>query len=118
MIDGRPLVGALCAALLVAACQSGSDLPEWSPSDHDNNEKPTRQVTGDVAPGSEDDTLVDVAWQQNCATCHGPAGRGDGPQSRMFRVSDLTNPDFQNNNSDEDIAAVIRKGRKDRKSVV
>ena len=87
------------------------DVREWTPQDHGNNSNNSRQVTGSAAPGEEDDTLIAVTWRQNCTRCHGPTGRGDGPEGRMVRAGDLTKADFQNRASDEDIAKVIKKGR-------
>lgn len=58
-----------------------------------------------------DPMLVDVAWRQNCAPCHGPVGRGDGPQGPMVRAPDLTRADWQANITDEEMAATIRKGK-------
>ncbi len=99
------------AGVVYLGCNSG-DVQEWRPSDHDNNDNPNaRQVSGSVAPGQEEDTLIDVTWRQNCARCHGMSGRGDGPEGRMLRVRDLTDPAFQDKMSDEEIAAVIKQGR-------
>jgi cytochrome c oxidase cbb3-type subunit 3 len=68
-------------------------------------------VSGTVAPGQEEASLIAVTWRQNCARCHGMAGRGDGPDGRMLRTPDLTRSDFQERYSDAEIAAIIKKGR-------
>jgi cytochrome c oxidase cbb3-type subunit 3 len=91
---------------------STSDVSEWTPQDHHNNDKPNaRQVTGTALPGEEDTTLAEVAWRQNCVRCHGMVGRGDGPEGRMLRVRDLTDPAFQAKMSDEELTTVIKRGR-------
>ena len=55
--------------------------------------------------------LLDMAWRKNCATCHGSAGRGDGPQGAMVRAPDLSRPDWQEKVSDDEIATTIRNGK-------
>jgi mono/diheme cytochrome c family protein len=109
---------ALAVALALSACDrapSPSGLPEWTPADHeqapgkesgaagDQAGKPSRGAKGS-AGGS---AVVEATWRQQCATCHGPAGRGDGPQGPMFRAPDLG----QSKASDDEIAAVIREGK-------
>lgn len=101
----------LVAALLVGCNDDPGPVREWTPADHTHNERPTGQVVGTAAPGEEDATLVAVTWRQNCAVCHGRAGRGDGPQGRMLKVPNLARPDFQSSYSDEQIATVIKQGR-------
>ena len=55
--------------------------------------------------------LIELAWKRNCLTCHGQIGHGDGPQGPMVRAPDLTRAEWQQNISDEEIAANIRKGK-------
>lgn len=111
---GGPVVFLLaqCAALALVGCDRGpSEVREWKPDDHDQPPAAPGQVT--ARPGTEgvDPTLIDLAWRRNCATCHGAVGRGDGPQGPMVRAPDLTRPDWQANISDEEMAAIIRKGK-------
>ncbi len=101
----------LAAALLVGCNDDAGPVREWTAADHTHNERPTGQVVGTAAPGEENATLVAVTWRQNCAVCHGRAGRGDGPQGRMLKVPNLARPDFQSGYSDEQIANVIKQGR-------
>jgi mono/diheme cytochrome c family protein len=56
-------------------------------------------------------TLVEVTWRNQCASCHGPIGRGDGPQGPMVRATNLTLPEWQAKVSDQEIADVIRNGK-------
>ena len=48
---------------------------------------------------------------QTCNTCHGPLGKGDGPQGSLVKAPDLTRPDWQAKVTDEEIAARIRSGK-------
>lgn len=123
-LSSLPVAGCLAAALalgaLLAGCgQPSGEVREWAPTDHDQpasvqNAAPPRPGAATKpapAPAGNDDELVELAWQRNCATCHGPRGRGDGPQGAMMRAQDLTLPEWQNKVSDADITEVIRKGR-------
>jgi len=109
---GASLVVSFIGLAFLPACDRGpSQVREWTPNDHDQPASAPGQVT--ARPGTEgpDPTLVDLAWQRNCATCHGAVGRGDGPQGAMVRAPDLTRATWQENISDEEMAAVIRKGK-------
>ncbi|UQA56528.1 c-type cytochrome [Polyangium aurulentum] len=107
------LLLSLCAAIAIVGCDK-RDVREWQPSDHD---QPPGQQAGQVAPrpastgeqGNQE--LVEIAWQRNCATCHGQRGRGDGPQGPMVRAPDLTRAEWQSRVGDAEIVEVIRKGR-------
>jgi hypothetical protein len=105
-------LAALTVLVWLTACDRGpSEVREWTPDDHDQPGSAPGQVT--ARPGSDgpDPTLIDLAWKRNCATCHGAIGRGDGPQGPMVRAPDLTRTDWQERISDDEIAAVIRKGK-------
>jgi mono/diheme cytochrome c family protein len=56
-------------------------------------------------------TLVEVTWRNQCASCHGLIGRGDGPQGPMVHATNLTQPEWQAKVTDQDIADVIRNGK-------
>lgn len=55
--------------------------------------------------------LAEMTWGRQCQSCHGPDGRGDGPQGASVRASDLTKKEWQAGVSDEQMAAVIRSGK-------
>jgi mono/diheme cytochrome c family protein len=55
--------------------------------------------------------LVDLAWRQQCTTCHGASGKGDGQMGPMVRAPDLTNGDWQATVSDADMATIIKNGK-------
>ena len=109
------LLFVIAPALLLAglsACDRGpSDVREWTPNDHDQPASAPGQVSARQAGEGPDPTLIDLAWKRNCATCHGPMGHGDGPQGPMVRAPDLTRADWQQNISDDEMAAIIRKGK-------
>lgn len=106
------LAASMASLSLLVGCDSApSDVREWSASDHDQPASAPGQVS--ARPGGEgpDPMLLDMAWRKNCATCHGPAGRGDGPQGSMVRAPDLTRADWQEKVTDDEIAATIRNGK-------
>lgn len=109
-------MGLVLSAWCSACNETPADLREWRPSDHDHTANPNAdqvQVTdaGSSEPGHGLDDVTVVAWQQNCTTCHGTLGRGDGPQGPMLHAADLSRSDWQAATSDEAIAATIRLGR-------
>lgn len=58
---------------------------------HASGEMPTTfELRGDALAG-------EPLYQRHCASCHGPAGRGDGPQGRAF---DPGPPDFTASGAD------------------
>ncbi|MFO0758695.1 MAG: cytochrome c [Byssovorax sp.] len=106
----------LAVAALLGACNPPTgEVREWSADDHDQpasvqNAAPARPKSS-AAPPMSNEELVELAWQKNCASCHGPTGRGDGPQGAMMRAADLTRADWQGKVSDSEMADVIRNGR-------
>ena len=111
----------LATAVLAAACDSAPpDLREWKASDHDRVDQPAGKAARpsrlSPAPSSSAAanptlTLVEVTWRNQCASCHGPIGRGDGPQGPMVHATNLTHPDWQSKVSDQEIADSIRNGK-------
>ncbi|HVY27347.1 MAG TPA: cytochrome c [Polyangiaceae bacterium] len=108
-----------CLLLTLACNERPSDLREWKPSDHAQEESPNaaaqqNQVdptkeAANAIPGLEDVTIV--AWQQNCTQCHGQLGRGDGPRGPMLKATNLSDPAWQSARTDEQIAQVIKLGK-------
>ena len=102
------------AAFLAAACDRppSKDLTEWTPADHEGEQRQgpsAKQGAKGDAGGTP--ALVEIAWRNQCANCHGESGRGDGPQGPMFHAADLTNADWQGKVKDADIAASIQNGK-------
>jgi len=105
----------LCGLALAGCEREAPDLREWGPGDHDHttNPGPAQVPEKSTSPGSMhgiDDVTI-AAWKQRCVQCHGPLGRGDGPQGPMVRASDLTRADWQASVSDEEIIGTIKNGR-------
>jgi len=61
-----------------------------------------------ASPADEAKALV----QNRCASCHGPGGKGDGPNAATLPVKprDLSQKEWQKSVSDAQIRAVIVKG--------
>lgn len=99
-----------------AACDrapSAAGLAEWSPVDHDQEPgrpPPSTQGTRAADAGGTP-ALVEVAWRNQCSSCHGASGHGDGPQGPMFKAPDLAREDWQAKVKDDEIAATIRDGK-------
>jgi mono/diheme cytochrome c family protein len=113
---------AICAALaLLVASAAGCDRPpsadslkEWTQTDHhstDDDKLSGAQVPAAASKGGDVAQLVDITWRQQCSTCHGPMGRGDGQMGPMVQAPDLTRAAWQASLSDAEMAAVIRTGR-------
>jgi len=101
--------------MLLVACDRppSVDLKEWTAADHDGEQKgaaanPKQGAKTDAGSGL---ALVEAAWRSQCATCHGPSGKGDGPQGAMFKAADLGRAEWQSKVSDEEIAQTIKNGK-------
>jgi mono/diheme cytochrome c family protein len=111
------------AVVLLAACDSppaASTLPEWTPSDHDRTEESARAAqqagatpaaNGGAARPQGPDPVLEAAWSEQCAACHGTMGRGDGPTGPMVHAKDLTSAEWQATVTDKQIAAAIMAGK-------
>jgi len=99
----------------LASCEPAPvDVREWNAADHRQPAgagQGKRQVAATDDKAAAEQTLADVTWTKRCASCHGPIGRGDGPQGPMLKAPDLTRDDWQAKVSDAQIAEVIRTGR-------
>ena len=115
----RPVLAAVCLLGLLAACESApaaSSLTEWTPADHhsSDDEKASGQqaAQGSRQPtGSDVPQLVELTWRQQCTSCHGPMGKGDGQMGPMLHAPDLTSADLQAKVTDSEMAAIIKGGK-------
>ncbi len=112
------LLHALACSFVILGCdRPAPDLREWKPSDHDHTSDPgqgqveVRPDAGSPLAALGINEVAIVAWEQNCAKCHGTMGAGDGPQGPMTHARDLTSSEWQSATSDEAIARTIREGR-------
>ena len=64
---------ALLATVVVSGCSSSGDPPVVA-SRQDNTASKSGAMEGPVARGKN-------VYQQNCVMCHGPGGKGDGPNA-------------------------------------
>ena len=104
----------------LVGCESppaAASLQEWSAKDHhsaddDKGASGAQQPKGGKpAPGSDTGQLVELAWRQQCVTCHGAMGKGDGQMGAMLHAPDLTNPDLQAKATDAELAVIIKNGK-------
>src|SRR6266508_13480 len=112
----RALPALILSALAPACSKAQSDVREWRASDHDHTSGPNSGQAGPESAGAEAanqgvDEVTIVAWKQNCVTCHGIIGAGDGPQGAAVRAANLTAPAWQASVTDEQIADTIRSGK-------
>src|SRR5271165_4828459 len=118
------LVSIGCTACVAAAagvlvgCERPPDaesLKEWTPIDHhsqdDDKVAAGAQVSGVGPKGSGDAQLVEIAWRQQCSSCHGLSGKGDGQMGPMVQAPDLSRDDWQGKVTDAEMAAIIKSGK-------
>jgi mono/diheme cytochrome c family protein len=53
-----------------------------------------------------------AVYAKNCVSCHGPAGKGDGPAAKMLKPPPGDFATAAKNMSDADITAMIKEGGK------
>jgi mono/diheme cytochrome c family protein len=111
---------ALTAVLGCERPPSADSLREWNPTDHHSadDDKLQAGTQATAAPrgsagGPVTDTarLVELTWRQQCSTCHGAMGRGDGQMGPMLQAPDLTAGEWQSKVTDDQIASTIRGGK-------
>lgn len=96
----------------VRSASSSVELREWTPADHDGEQKQAASgKQGAKGDAGATPTLVEVTWRQQCATCHGVTGKGDGPQGPMFKAADLGREEWQSKVKDDEIATTIKNGK-------
>ena len=117
---GSFLVLASLQPLALAACGESHREPtrEWTPDDHQpppsSGATPGRSAPPEEAASREEveARMAASLYRTNCATCHGPAGRGDGPgRPPGASVPDLTSEELQASRTHQDLARVIAQGR-------
>lgn len=108
--QGWILILVLAGGLACDRPPSSDGIKEWTPTDHDGergaaaNPKQGARQAGD---GGGAPALVEITWRNQCASCHGATGRGDGPQGAMFKPPDLT----QSKSDDATLLATIKNGK-------
>jgi cytochrome c oxidase cbb3-type subunit 3 len=119
----RPLALAAIFAASAGACDrppSADSLKEWTPADHHSTDddklgaaagQKAGRPAGSAAAAGDVAQLVDITWRQQCATCHGAMGRGDGQMGPMVQAPDLTRGEWQSRVTDLEMAATIKAGK-------
>ena len=112
-------LGGLAALALLLACEgppAADSLKEWTPADHHSTDD--EKASGQQSPqgarqptGSDVPQLVELTWRQQCTTCHGPMGKGDGQMGPMLHAPDLTSEELQSKVTDQELAALIKTGK-------
>jgi len=113
----RALAALLVAGLLVACGGEKSSAPS-PPAATTPAPTPSPPVTPAPAANAPSGSLRGnpeagkALYQQYCATCHGPGGKGDGPLSATLnpRPANHTDHVFMAGLSDEHLYQVISKG--------
>lgn len=104
---------AILVLFLVSGCGDADRSGErrtWLPTDHqqpaeaepDVNEPPTPETFA---------RAVAALYSAQCASCHGIEGRGDGPDAPEGGMADFTTSEYQDGQTDAQIADLIRVGR-------
>jgi hypothetical protein len=113
----RLVSGLFATAGLIGGCQAAvEDLREWRPSDHTNvgqtGAMQKGQVSGEASANALGlDQVTLSTWQNNCVSCHGRAGAGDGPQAALYKPRDLGDPEFQAQVTDTQLFESIQRGK-------
>ena len=101
------------AMIFASGCDQPPDASTvWTPADHDKQEQSRgQQAAQPLSSAARGAQLVEAAWMQSCARCHGPRGVGDGPEGPMVKAPDLTDAEWQAKVKDDEMAEIIRKGK-------
>jgi mono/diheme cytochrome c family protein len=93
----------LATAGLVAAIACASDA---SDSDDDGRKRKHARVSPEVLAKGQG------IYKATCAPCHGDAGKGDGPASKIFKPSprDHSDATYMDTITDADMARTIQMG--------
>jgi mono/diheme cytochrome c family protein len=110
---GRSMtLGAVCAVSVLSACEK-RNLTEWTADDH--QPPPSVAPEGQGAAEESGDPTARAAgalWSMRCATCHGEAGRGDGPgKPPGAALPDFASATFQASRTDAQLYESIANGR-------
>ena len=72
----------------------------------------TLVLPASLAVAQEAPPTAEALFSTHCASCHGPAGRGDGPVAAALtpKPADLSSPAFQDARTDEQLVTAVRDG--------
>jgi len=108
--------GDILITLLGAASSPTGEILSLTRADQVTNNQENKQASNDDNSQSEvaeyDADITRQLFAVNCSRCHGPEGRGDGPDSPSLgiKLPDFSSEEFQLNRTDQDIRNIIEKG--------
>lgn len=101
------LAAVLCFVLLPFSTSRGQELHPPTPHRHPEAQKLKNPIASDAASIEEGRKL----YSRNCASCHGPSGKGDGSMALAGGTpANLTDETWDHGSSDGEIFVVIRDG--------
>jgi len=56
---------------------------------------------------------IAAVWKAKCGTCHGEDGKAQTKTGKKEKINDMTNPDWQEEWTDEKMRKIINAGSKD-----
>jgi cytochrome c5 len=121
LLGGLLVIAATTYALLVGCGgksqeSSTSSNTETQTTPTETSAAPTPNTTmGDTTGEAAMDTLVlgNKIYQERCALCHGPEGKGDGPAAAGLNPKPRNHTDgtYMKTRTDEQLLEVIRHGK-------
>jgi mono/diheme cytochrome c family protein len=68
-----------------------------------------------LASGAAISQAADVKenWQKHCGKCHGADGKGETSMGKKMKVKDYTSAKVQEEMKDDDMAKIIKEGKKE-----
>lgn len=104
-----PLIAIVCAASLsLGMGLSTPGIDSWKvPEDARKRKNPSNVTEAGISAARE-------IYKDQCAKCHGETGKGDGPESFMYKTkpSDFTDARVMNAMTDGEIFYEISEGRR------
>jgi mono/diheme cytochrome c family protein len=111
----RTVLAAACAVLAAAASFAGAGQPPPSPNGWQIPEN-AREEKSPLQPSPEVLKKGKSLYDGKCAKCHGPQGKGDGPDGdKQHPPADLTDASRAERNPDGIMFYKVWNGRKDPK---
>ena len=118
--------------MLLAWAVAGAAVPQGKRAGEPKKDDPSPWAIPDAASARTNPLVASqqtltagrALWRDHCLTCHGSAGRGDGPNAKLherrkgYAPRDLTDPNVQENLTDGDIFWRVSKGLKKGEDII